>query len=465
MTTTTFDPPSTQKVRRDVAGGKRGDGNDRTRRIVRPDPGALRIGKPDRSLTSVGGLVAFGAFVREEGIDRALRKDFDSMKEGDGVIYPMAAQLRLLMDLFVLGEPRVFALEALAADPLFVRLAGGVVPSLDTVYRDLARFGEATIKPLEETMATQGLRPLRGRRLREVHLDIDTTVEPLFGDQEGALPGSNPRYHGRPSYHPVLARVAETGTCVGAWLRSGDTSFGDAEAPLVDAWLARVRPVIGPSCVLYVRIDSAGDCAAIFEVVDKRGAFFDVKARMTPDLCETIATLPERHWTSVDWDAEGHVLEQVATIPFQRASWGERGARYRVVAVRSRKRDDGKRLYLWNHLDYTVQAYVTNDTFATPEEVAARYAARAGIEPQIAEWKGAWGIGAVPTRSFDANHATLVLKLLTHNLLRRFVLATAPVLRAWRASWIRRVLINVPGRLVRSGGRWTLRLPPRPLLN
>ena len=40
--------------------------------------------------------------------------------------------------------------------------------------------------------------------MSSVHLDIDTTVEPLFGHQEGALPRPNPHYHGRPSYHPIL---------------------------------------------------------------------------------------------------------------------------------------------------------------------------------------------------------------------------------------------------------------------
>ncbi len=40
------------------------------------------------------------------------------------------------------------ASESLAADPLFVRLAGGVVPSLDTVYRDLCRFDDTWRSPI-----------------------------------------------------------------------------------------------------------------------------------------------------------------------------------------------------------------------------------------------------------------------------------------------------------------------------
>ena len=64
-------------------------------------------------------------------------------------------------------------------------------------------------------MAAQGLIDLRRRRNARLHMDVDSTVEPLFGTQQGALPGPNPRYHGRPSYHPLLAAVAETGTVDG----------------------------------------------------------------------------------------------------------------------------------------------------------------------------------------------------------------------------------------------------------
>jgi hypothetical protein len=59
-----------------------------------------------------------------------------------------------------------------------------------------------------------------------------------------------------------------------------------------------------------------------------------------------------------------------------------------------------------------------------------------------------------------------LLKLLTHNLLRRYVLAVAPALAAWRAPWLRRALIVVPGRFGHSGRSPRLRLAPRPhLLN
>jgi hypothetical protein len=458
--------PSTEKVRRDSLGGKRGDGHRRSCRIRRADPLHIKVGRPDPGLTGYGGLAGFGSFIRDLGVDRELREGFWHLKASPMVVYPMESQMRLLIDAAAVGEHRVFGVEALSADPLFVHLAGGVVPSLDTIYRDLRRFDEPEIAALEEMMATHGLQPVRAKRRALVHLDVDTTVEPVFGEHEGALPGYNPRYQGRPSYHPILARCAETDTVVGAKLRPGDTSFGDADAPTVGAWLDRMRVATGPKTVIRVRIDAAGDCTAVMRTIDEKKAQFLIKARTTGDLCTAIYRVPRGCWRTVDADADGKPTRQVAEVNFARGEWNTRGLVVRVIAVRSLERDNGKQLYLWEDAEWSVQAFLTNDMDSDADDIAHGYDGRAGIEPLIADLKGAWGIGKVPSADFAANHAALLLKLLTHNLLRRYVLAVAPALAAWRAPWIRRALLIVPGRFGRHARGPYLRLAPRPhLLN
>src|SRR5688500_3639883 len=146
---TTVPTPGTQKVRRDVLGGKRGDGPRRTLPIQRPNPRSLRLGAPAPSLSGVAGAGSSGAFLAHDGRGAAMPDPCGARKDAPSVVYPMAAQLRLLMDAFAAGEARVFGLEALAADALFVRRAGGAVPSLDTVYRDLARFDDGALAALE----------------------------------------------------------------------------------------------------------------------------------------------------------------------------------------------------------------------------------------------------------------------------------------------------------------------------
>jgi hypothetical protein len=458
--------PGTQKVRRDSLGGKRGDGDRRSCRVRRADPGKVRIGLPDPGLTGCGGLAQFGAFARSIGVTESLRDLFFRLKSGSLVVYPMEAQIALLIDAAASGEHRVFGLEALAADPVFVHLAGGVVPSIDTVYRDLRRFDDQAIVDLEGLVAEHGLAAVRAKRRPVLHLDIDTTVEPVFGDHEGALPGYNPRYHGRPSYHPILARCAETDTVVGAKLRPGNTSFGDADAPTVGAWLDRVRDAAGAKTVIVARVDSAGDCTAVMRAIAEKGAYFRIKAKPTADLCNAVYRVPAGCWRTVDVDADGKPTRQVAEVDFSREEWRKQGVCVRVVAVRSKERETGKQLYLWEDNEWSVQAVLTNDLDADADELAREYDGRAGIEPLIADLKGAWGIGKVPSADFQANHAALLIKLLTHNLLKRYVLACAPALAAWRAPWIRRALIIVPGRFGRHGRSPCLRLAPRPhLLN
>jgi DDE family transposase len=129
------------------------------------------------------------------------------------------------------------------------------------------------------------------------------------------------------------------------------------------------------------------------------------------------------------------------------------------------RRRSGKQIFLWQDLDFTTQVFLTNDRDIAAEGLAFEYNARAGIEPVIGELKSAWGLGKVPSQIFEANHAATLIKLLAYNLMRRYAVATCPPeLQGWRSSWLRRALIWTPGRLLRSGRQWSLRLPPSSML-
>ncbi len=159
------------------------------------------------------------------------------------------------------------------------------------------------------------------RRRQRAHLDIDTTVTPVFGaEMQGAVAGPNPHDRGRPSYHPIAARVAETDSGVHAALRTGDTGLGSDDASFVGATIDQARSAIGGKPLLYVRIDAVGDCSAILRTIHQRAALFLVNARMTPKLCGAVAMHPR--WKATDWDADGRPCREVAEIAFRRCEWG-----------------------------------------------------------------------------------------------------------------------------------------------
>lgn len=464
MNTTTTSTPGTQKVRRESLGSKRAPGwewQQAGKRVRRASADALGEGKVDPSLSGVGGLVSFNQFVQADGVAGELYAGFGHMKRGAGVVYPMHTQMQTLIDAYVAGAKRVFDFEWLAADPLFAHLAGGAVSSIDTIYDDLRRFEPEDLERLEGFVAAQGLQPIKDTFFERLTIDIDSTVTVVFGEQEGAAVGYNPRHPGRQSYHPLLARVAETDTILGARLRPGDTTLGEGDVEDIEQWLDRVHEA-SPNSVVTVRIDAGGDCATLLSAVDRKKAYFVVKLHQTAALVG--AVWAKKSWHTVDRDADGKPSRQVAVIDFARKDWPE--GRYRVFAVRTNERVSGKQSELWSDSDLSVHVFVTNDFDRDIADLARLYDDRAGIEPLIGELKNAFGIGKVSTGAFNANEAALLLKLLAYNLMRRWVAATCTgMVCSWRASWIRRACVLVPARLLRSGGRWVVRLAPRPMLN
>src|SRR3989449_10617055 len=76
-------------------------------------------------------------------------------------------------------------------------------------------------------MADPTLAPPR----RGLQFGFGFTVFERYGQQQEALKGPNPRKHGRPSHHPLLAVLAEAHFILHGWLRSGNcgTARGGGE--------------------------------------------------------------------------------------------------------------------------------------------------------------------------------------------------------------------------------------------
>ena len=80
---------------------------------------------------------------------------------------------------------------------------------------------------------------------RLVWIDIDDTVITLFGEQEGATNGYNPRYHGRPSYKIRVAFIAGSGELIHLQLNPGNMNgmkdllsfVKEVEAMLPPEWI------------------------------------------------------------------------------------------------------------------------------------------------------------------------------------------------------------------------------------
>ncbi len=135
--------------------------------------------------------------------------------------YTRADEVLALLTAYAVGLQRVAHLADTGPDPLLpVGLALERFPHVATLYRALGRFdSEAQVEALQRPHQDVVAWLLRGRK--QVILDLDGTVETVFGHQEGACIGYNPRYKGRPSYFPMIGFDGITRTALGTRLRGG----------------------------------------------------------------------------------------------------------------------------------------------------------------------------------------------------------------------------------------------------
>jgi len=461
---TTTDP-IIHKVRRRTAGRGRARGREaqRERRRMRAIP-RIREVAVDEAMTSFGGVAAFAQFCRDRSIDDDIAKAVAGLKTGPAIVYPLERVFASLVPMAALGMGRVFGFEQLASDPVVEHVFGGEVPSIDTLYRDLRRVDGGALDALEAIANRLALQVFSTRHGGEalasgavVELDVDTSVLERYGSQEGAERGYNPRARGRRSHHPIACRVGGTQTLFGVRLRPGNEGFGVVDSDIIAEWVRTIRRE-KPGVQVLVRIDSGGDCAELLEALEDAGAMFLVKLRMTKTLVGAIASVDD--WKVVDRDADGEPTRRTAELTFRRDKWPDRP--WRTVAVRD-ERESGKQRMLWDDSLDTARAYVTNAPLYSADELARLYDKRAGIEPVFGDLKGHWTLGAC-VHDFDATEAWLLLKLIAQNALTLYAQTRCAPIARWATPSLRAVLLQIPGRIVRSARQLTLKLASRPLL-
>jgi hypothetical protein len=402
-----------------------------------------------RRATRFGGFNALSDFVRAQGVDRGLSAAFGQSK-APWATYTLPETLRHLLDGYLLGVERVWHFADLEQEPLLcVKRGRDRLPDYTLLYRDLARFAAPGL--LSQLRAV-GERLLRRALATQpwVTLDCDSTVETVYGQQEGARPGPNPHKRGRASYHPLLCRERRSGLVVNSRLRPGDTGTATGAVAFVTASIARLPQARRRQ--ILVRADRGFDHEPLYARCEARGWHYVVKLRVTADLASAIW----RHATQGHWrrlESEDPTVIEVSELRFQRQCW----ARPRRVVLTRRRDPENPQGRLWDAAGYNYAAYVT-DLAGAPEDIAACYDKRADMEKAIHELKEDFGIDRIASSSFGANAADLELKVLAYNLLVLYQQQALGWPIRQRAKTLRRRVLAVAAQLIHTAGQWILKL-------
>lgn len=399
--------------------------------------------------TALGGLNALGKFVKRLGVDRELRERFRHVK-APWAIWRLDCTVRTLLDACFAGLDRLYHFQDLESEPLLcAQLGVERLCDVKTLYRDLQRFEDPRLlDSLHGLMREVVTQALRGRK--RVVLEIDSTVETLFGEQQGAEIGPNPHKPGRPSYHPLLARDRLSDLVVHHTLRPGDTGTASDIKPFLHRTLDIVGRDGSTRREILARLDSGFESNDVLSILERRQVGYVLKMRATHDVAHHAACRGD--WRNVEVEGDGQV--QVVSFSWQRpTAWSKPR---RVVALRKRDMDtmQGR---LFDDAGWFYSLFVTNLDWSA-EDVARFYDKRADVERTICELKNDLAIGHVPSTSFAANAADLALKILARNLLVLYRDRGLALRRRVRVATIRRRYLLIPGRVVRHAGQILLRL-------
>jgi hypothetical protein len=146
-----------------------------------------------------------------------------------------------------------------------------------------------------------------------------------YGQQQGARKGHNPKKHGRPSHHPLLAVLAEAHFVLHGWLRSGNCSSARGVVEFLKEELALLGVGHG---IRVVRADAGFFDDTLLSFLEERGLSYIVVARLPPWLKRQAAQV--RQWGELDENYS------VGEFRLQLHGWEQQR---RFVVIRERVRD------------------------------------------------------------------------------------------------------------------------------
>ena len=408
---------------------------------MRRGPRNLRITADGVGLTQFGGVALLEQFFQRIRLQGALWRHVRFAQRNNR--YSISESLEALLYPLILGLGRIETTEPLRHNGVFHYLAGlpgyPDATSLRRFLDRLARRGRNSLVKLHDAWRAAML-----GAPSQAGFDLDSTVLTVYGRQEQAEVGYNPKKRGRPSYLPLLCFEGKTQDCWEGSYHPGDTHVSTITIPLLDCAFAKLPQ---PIREVRVRADAAFFDHEIVRFIEGKRAFYAIVARLTRPLKNRLSGLRYRRVSPGVWAGE---------FPYCPQGWP--GPRRFVVIRRPVPEEPSAQLTLFQMGGYTYQAFVTN-LMLQPLNLWRFYNQRARAELIIRELKYAYALGKIPTNDFQANEAFFQVVLLAYNLLNWFKrLCVPPHLRRATLQRLRQHLFVVPAQLARPGGVPTLRL-------
>lgn len=422
----------------------------------------VTVGRESLLSSTGGGLLLETAGV--VGLPRALSRVLAPWRPARAKHDPGKVVLDLAVAI-ALGGDCLADLAAVRCQPdLFGHVASD--PTVSRLIATLAADADVALAAIRQARAQARARvwelaPISGPNGWLV-IDLDATLVDAHSEKEGAQPTFKRGF----GFAPLLAFVDHggggTGECLAGLLRPGKANANNAAdhiTVLTDA-LAQLPDRLRERVV--VRGDSGAGTHDFLDHVSELELGYSVGLGGWPTILDGLANVPRQAWKAA-LDPEGFPREgaQVAELTrYVPTATGTRTwpAGMRIIARRERPHP-GAQLRVTDVDGWRITVFATN----LPGRIAdleVQHRLRARAEDRIRCMKDT-GLRNLPLHDFAANQVWLELVALATDLLAwtQHLALTGTPARTWEPKRLRFRLLNIAGRMVRTGRREWLHLP------
>ena len=280
---------------------------------------------------------------------------------------------------------------------------------------------------------------------RTITIDLDSSVVPRFGEQEGAAIGYNKQMRGKASHRPMFAFVSDWRMVLHTWLRPGNT----ADCNGIREFTQEALELLG-SChqVGLIRGDAGFYDGKFLDMLESRSINYIISARMTSPLRD--ATARAGQWLNIDPGIE------VTEFVYQGQQW-LKPRRLVIIRQEIKRRPEAQGRELINIPGYKFAAFVTTLNLA-PAEIWRLYNGRCDSENRIAELKGDFGLNGFCLDDFHATEAAFRAVMVAYNLMSLFRQALLQAPKTARLSTMRFQCFALGAWIGKQGRKKVLRI-------
>ena len=386
------------------------------------------------SLSSDAGLLLLKEFYHKMGVDSLIKELFHTTDPGHIRIHKDHENLLQMLYQITAAYFQDDHADALRNDPVLTAAVGK--PSLasqPTLSRFHNRMDAASLQQLEEIHRILRRRAYSVQRPEHILFDLDTTLFPAYGKQEGEAFNYHYQANG---YHPLVCFDGMTGDLLKLELRPGAMYCSNGAAAFMKPLLEEYQKDY-PDIALFLRGDSGFAAQELYSLCEENSTAYAIRLKENAVLKRLAAELDSELYDKTSDDIVSYAVVY-GEFEYQARSWD-----YPRRVVCKIEKPYGQMIH--------INTFVVTNMDSSPEELIRFYCKRGQMENFIKECKSGFDMEYVSSSTQIVNANRVQIHALAYSLFNWFRRLTLPEsMKKDRIDTVRLNLLKIAARIVHS---------------